>query len=78
MTPHGPIHPEPTPVDRCVCHQVTFRELLRIHRETGADLAGLQQRTRCGTSCGMCLPYIRIALETGRERLPVIDPRHSV
>lgn len=62
----------PTPVDRCVCHNVTFAELLRIHRETGADLAELRRRTGCGTGCGMCVPYIRVALTTGRERLPVM------
>lgn len=62
----------PTPVDRCVCHQVTFADLIRLHRETGASLEQLQQLTHCGTSCGMCLPYIRVALATGRVRLPVM------
>jgi NAD(P)H-nitrite reductase large subunit len=63
---------DPTPVDRCVCHNVTFADLLRIHRETGADVDELQRRTRCGTSCGMCLPYIRVSLKTGQVRLPVM------
>ena len=64
---------DPTPVDRCVCHNVTFAELVRIHRETGADLAQLQRLTGCGTGCGMCVPYIRVALKTGRVRLPVMN-----
>jgi NAD(P)H-nitrite reductase large subunit len=63
---------DPTPVDRCVCHNVMFAELLRLHRETGADLDRLQRLTRCGTSCGVCLPYIRVVLTTGRVRLPVM------
>jgi len=63
---------DPTPVDRCVCHNVSFAELLRLHRETGADVARLQTVTKCGTSCGMCVPYIRVVLTTGRVRLPVM------
>ncbi len=62
-----------TPVDRCVCRNVLFSELLRIHRETGADLERLQRRTGCGTVCGMCLPYIKVVLKTGRVRLSVMD-----
>jgi NAD(P)H-nitrite reductase large subunit len=68
---------DPTPVDRCVCHNVSFVELLRLHRETGADVGRLQELTKCGTSCGMCLPYIRVVLTSGRVRLPVMlsEPR---
>jgi bacterioferritin-associated ferredoxin len=62
-----------TPVDRCVCHQVLFAELLRVHREMGADLEELRKRTGCGTGCGLCIPYIKVALATGRERLPVMS-----
>jgi bacterioferritin-associated ferredoxin len=64
---------DPTPVDRCVCRQVMFAELLRLHRESGANFEELQRRTTCGTGCGLCVPYIRVALATGRERLPVLS-----
>jgi bacterioferritin-associated ferredoxin len=60
-------------VDRCVCHGVTFAELKRIARRTGAGMEGLQARTGCGRGCGLCIPYIRIMLETGRTDLPVIE-----
>ena len=63
---------DPTPVDRCVCRQVMFAELVRLHRETGAGFEELQRRTTCGTGCGMCVPYIKVALATGRVRLPVM------
>ncbi len=55
-----------------MCRQVMFAELIRLHRETGAGLEELQRRTTCGTGCGLCVPYIRVALATGRARLPVM------
>ena len=63
----------PTPVDRCVCVQVMFEDLLRLHRRTGAGFDALQRRTGCGKGCGLCIPYIKAALATGRARLPVMS-----
>lgn len=64
---------DPTPVNRCVCMDVPFAELIRLQREAGADLAELQRKTRCGQGCGLCLPYIKVALMTGQPRLPVLS-----
>ena len=67
---------DPTPVDRCMCFKVTFAELIRLRRETGASFEELQRRTGCGRGCGLCAPYVRMALETGRARLPIMaSPR---
>jgi bacterioferritin-associated ferredoxin len=52
---------------------VPFAELLRLQREGLADLAELQRLTHCGEGCGLCLPYIRASLATGRERFPVMS-----
>jgi NAD(P)H-nitrite reductase large subunit len=52
---------------------VPFGELIRVSLERGADLAELQRLTHCGQGCGLCLPYIRAALATGRDRLPVMS-----
>jgi len=49
-----------------------FSELVRLQRATGAGLEELQRITGCGTGCGMCVPYIKVALKTGRVRLPVM------
>ena len=57
-------------VDRCVCFDVTFAELLDIARETGADAEQLAEQTGCSTGCGLCKPYIQIALETNSSRVP--------
>ena len=64
---------DPTPVDRCVCKQVMFAELVRLHHETGEGFDALRERTTCGTGCGLCVPYIRVALATGRARLAVMN-----
>lgn len=66
----------PTPVDRCVCMDVTFEEILRLYRQ-GLSFEHIQQRTMCGTRCGMCIPYIHVALTTGRTRLAVMDSRNG-
>jgi len=60
-------------VDRCVCFDVSFDRLKRHARETGTDLAGLQERFGCGRGCGLCVPYIQRMLETGETRIPLID-----
>ena len=65
---------DPTPVDRCVCFKVTFAQLLRLRAETGAGFEELQASTGCGRGCGLCEPYVRAALATGRARFPVMSP----
>lgn len=60
-------------VDRCVCRGVPFSRLIALARERGAGFDELQRLTGCGTGCGMCIPYIRVALATGRAELPVMD-----
>jgi bacterioferritin-associated ferredoxin len=61
-------------VTRCVCHAITFAELHALAQRIGPDLPALARLTGCGTSCGLCVPYIRLMLETGRTRLPILPP----
>jgi NAD(P)H-nitrite reductase large subunit len=61
------------PVDRCVCHEVSFADLVRLHQRTGATFEELQRTTHAGTGCGLCQPYIKAALTTGRTRFPVLS-----
>ena len=60
------------PVDRCVCHNITFRELHAIALAEKADLAALSARTGCATSCALCRPYIQLMLATGQTEFPVL------
>lgn len=53
-------------IDRCVCRQVPFSELLPQARTAGWDLADLIRETGCGATCGLCRPYLRAMLGTGQ------------
>ena len=61
-------------VDRCVCHNLRFEHLLGVARDRGMGLRALVRETRCGTGCGMCVPYIQVMLNTGKTELPVLRP----
>lgn len=60
-------------VDRCYCRGVPFVLLKELAALWGPDLDRLSDITGCGTGCGMCRPYIRLMLETGRTDLPVLS-----
>ena len=60
-------------VSRCSCYDVSFAELKgMLDREPGLTVQDLMQRTGCGGDCGMCVPYIRLMMETGETKLPVL------
>ncbi len=69
-------------VDRCVCHQVTFERALaratELRRDGVSDeadlLARLADELGCATGCGMCRPYLRLTLRTGRTAFDHRDP----
>jgi len=61
-------------VDRCVCHDISFAELKAIAERDGLDFTGLRARTGCGRGCGLCEPYVRLMLRTGRTSFPVLSP----
>ena len=69
-------------VDRCVCHKVPFKQLDKIV-EQDHDVEShsaeeifddLQKRTKCGTGCGMCRPYILRMIETGQTSFVPFPP----
>ncbi|MEL7472904.1 MAG: (2Fe-2S)-binding protein [Planctomycetota bacterium] len=62
-------------VDRCVCHDVTFEQLITLHRAEGLSLQQLADVTGCTTGCGTCRPYIEAALRTGVTDFPVLNER---
>jgi bacterioferritin-associated ferredoxin len=49
-------------IDRCVCKQTRFADLLPQARERGWDLASLISATGCGAQCGLCRPYLAAML----------------
>lgn len=62
-------------VTRCTCHDVPFENLKELHETEGLTLRDMVQRTRCGTGCGLCVPYIRLMMRTGQTELPVLSPQ---
>ncbi len=65
------------PVTRCICHDRTFDELKRIAAAEHLTLDQLKQRTGCCTGCGMCEPYVRLMLATGRTAFAVLSPAEA-
>jgi len=69
-------------VDRCVCHRVRFEQMIPVIedlRANGIDdedeiIARLRERTNCSTGCGMCAPYVRLTVRTGRTRFAPLPP----
>ncbi|MBC7835649.1 MAG: hypothetical protein H7Y88_11200 [Phycisphaerales bacterium] len=60
-------------VNRCVCLDLPFVELLELARREGLGFDELSRRTECCTGCGLCEPYVRVALRTGKTDLPVLS-----
>ncbi len=63
------------PIDRCVCRQISFDTLRDIAAEESLGIEALLDSTGCGSSCGLCVPYIQAMLATGRTSFPVMSPR---
>ncbi|RTL54973.1 MAG: nitrate reductase [Rhodocyclaceae bacterium] len=50
----------------CNCFDVSEDEILADY-STGLDLAGLQEKRKCGTSCGSCLPELKRLAATAKS-----------
>lgn len=61
-------------VDRCVCHAITFQSLKAIAASRGLDFNDLRAATKCCTGCGLCEPYVKLMLRTGRTEFGVLPP----
>ncbi|MBI1190737.1 MAG: hypothetical protein GC200_08685 [Tepidisphaera sp.] len=62
-------------VDRCICRDVSFARIQRVAQEIGPELSKLREATGCGSGCGMCVPYIKRMLITGKTNVPVMTHR---
>jgi len=50
----------------CVCQGIPFSQLQPQAAAAGWTLEDLMRETRCGATCGLCRPYLREMLRTGR------------
>lgn len=52
-------------IDRCICTQRTFCDLIDTARSEGLSLPQLVEQTGASACCTMCGPYLRRAYRTG-------------
>ena len=72
-------------VDRCVCHQIFFADMLPMIESLKADgntdeqaiLDHLRRTTKCTTGCAMCHPYIRQMIRTHQTRFVPLSFPHE-
>lgn len=65
-------------IDRCICRNRLFLELLPEARALRWSLNELIRVTGCGGQCGLCRPYLREMLRTGRTEFDHLLPADSV
>lgn len=61
-------------IDRCICRNQSFAELLPLARSGSWSLAELIRNTGCGGQCGLCRPYLRRMLGTGETAFDHLLP----
>lgn len=62
-------------IDRCVCLNRRFADLLPLTRTREFSLAELMRDTGCGGQCGLCRPYLHRMLSTGETVFhQIIEP----
>lgn len=64
-------------VDRCICRNVTFKHLIELSKHLGCDVEKLQEATGAGHGCGMCVPYLHVAVQTGKARIALMSHAQS-
>jgi NAD(P)H-nitrite reductase large subunit len=64
-------------VDRCVCKAVPFERLMRLVESGLTSVEALSAETGCCTGCGMCEPYVRLVISTGRTSFAVLAPHEA-
>ncbi len=56
-------------VTKCICHSREFTEVKEYAEENGyKSVEELQSDKFCSCSCGLCIPYIELMLETGETK----------
>lgn len=63
-------------VQRCICSHVSLDEVVR-RAQAGQSFEQICGDTGCCQGCGMCRPYVHLAIETGRTQLPILSPAQA-
>jgi bacterioferritin-associated ferredoxin len=62
-------------IDRCICRNRRFADLLPEARAGSWSLNELIRVTGCGGQCGLCRPYLRRMLSTGETAFDHLLPQ---
>lgn len=54
-------------INKCVCFNLTFAEIIEIAKKNNWNLEDIQKNLGCGTRCELCVPYIQISIKTGQK-----------
>jgi bacterioferritin-associated ferredoxin len=65
-------------VSRCICRGVEFADLLPQATASNWTLDDLIRETGCGGQCGLCRPYLREMLLTGRTAFHELLPPEAL
>jgi hypothetical protein len=65
-------------IDRCVCQNKKFDELLALAKRNNWDVLTLAKETRCGLTCEWCVAYLKRAFATGRVVFDELLPKESL
>lgn len=52
-------------IDKCICTDMTFEQLVHEAREHGLTVDDLGECYGAGAGCGLCRPYLKRAIITG-------------
>lgn len=55
-------------INRCICHDTTFTKILEEASKNGWSAEQVRENLKCGSSCGLCFPYIKETLRTGKTQ----------
>gem|GEM_PF-3847144 len=58
-------------IDRCVCKDLSFAELLEMAEVLGPDIDLIALSTGASIECGTCRPWLERALAEGRDHFDV-------
>lgn len=62
-------------VTKCICHHHTFEEIKAYAEEHNLNsVEELQEHDFCSNSCGLCVPYVELTLETDQTEFTPGEP----
>ena len=56
----------------CVCFNISFRTLRRMCSDRHERVPQVCRQTRCGSACGLCVPYLQAAIACKADEMGVM------